>query len=118
MTIPKVTNLVFDCADLDAVTTFWSALLNMKITSLEGDWADLEPLGPGGPVLSFQLVPEGKRVKNRLHLDLAVPDIHEAGERARALGATPAGEPIENYPGRAFRVWRDPEGNEFCLCPE
>ena len=113
--VPKVTTLVFDCADLDAMAAFWGGLLEMKPTSRDDDWIDLEPLAGAGPVLAFQLVPERKTIKNRLHLDLDVPDIEEAGERARRLGAAPAGEPMGD-PRAPFQVWRDPEGNEFCFC--
>ncbi|MFA1549983.1 VOC family protein [Actinomadura chokoriensis] len=112
---PKVTTLVLDCTDLDAMADFWAGLLGMKATSRDDDWLDLEPLAGDGPVLAFQLVPEGKTIKNRLHLDLEVPDIRAAGERAARLGATPAGGPMGN-PERPFQVWLDPEGNEFCLC--
>ncbi|NEA26996.1 VOC family protein [Actinomadura bangladeshensis] len=111
--IPKVGNIVIDCADLDAMAAFWGGLLGMKTTSAEGDWLDLEPLGGNGPVLSFQRVPERKAVKNRLHFDLDVPDVQAAGERAAGLGATRAPTP----PGASFQVWHDPEGNEFCFCP-
>ncbi|MFS2293481.1 MAG: hypothetical protein FWJ90_12370 [Actinomadura sp.] len=92
-------------------------LLGMKITAVSGDWLDLEPLGGNGPCLSFQRVPEGKTGKNRIHLDLGVPDIGAAGKRAASLGATPAAGPMGD-PGAPFRVWRDPEGNEFCFCTE
>ncbi|TYK48221.1 VOC family protein [Actinomadura decatromicini] len=112
---PRVTTLVIDCADLDVMAAFWGGLLGMKPTGREEDWLDLEPLAGNGPVLAFQRVPEGKTAKNRLHLDLDVPDIHAAGERARRLGATPAGEPRGN-PRTPFQVWHDPEGNEFCFC--
>ncbi|WP_245667804.1 VOC family protein [Actinomadura macra] len=109
-----MTNVVFDCLDLDVVGAFWGALLGMRETCREDDWLDLEPLGADGPLLSFQLVPEHKTIKNRLHLDLDVPDIHVAGERAAELGASPNGEPMGD-PDHPFRVWRDPEGNEFCF---
>jgi catechol 2,3-dioxygenase-like lactoylglutathione lyase family enzyme len=112
---PVVGNIVIDCTDLDAMAAFWGGLLGMKATAVNADWLDLEPLGAGGPVLSFQRVPEGKKVKNRLHLDLDVPDVRAAGERAARLGATPAGAPMGD-PAAPFQVWRDPEGNEFCLC--
>ncbi|WP_018655132.1 VOC family protein [Actinomadura flavalba] len=113
----KVTNIVVDCNDIGVVSRFWAELLGAKTTCDEGDWIDLEPLGTGGPLLSFQLVPEPKRAKNRLHLDLVVADIEAAGERARALGAVPAGAPQgdSRWP---FRVWHDPEGNEFCFCTD
>ncbi|NKZ05087.1 VOC family protein [Actinomadura latina] len=112
---PKVTTLVFDCTDLDVMADFWGGLLGMKTSVREDDWLDLEPLAGGGPVLAFQLVPESKSIKNRLHLDLAVADVRAAGERAASLGGVPAGAPMGN-PERPFQVWHDPEGNEFCLC--
>ncbi|MFD0686522.1 VOC family protein [Actinomadura fibrosa] len=112
---PKVANIVIDCADLEALGAFWGGLLGMKPTGRDDDWLDLEPLGEGGPTLSFQLVPERKTIKNRLHLDLYVPDVAAAGERAERLGATPASG-LMGRPEAPFRVWRDPEGNEFCLC--
>ena len=70
---------------------------------------------PGRPRVLFQQVPEPKAGKNRLHFDLDVPDIHAAGERARELGATPAGPPMGDDPDSPFQVWHDPEGNEFCF---
>jgi catechol 2,3-dioxygenase-like lactoylglutathione lyase family enzyme len=112
---PRVGNIVIDCADLDAMAAFWGGLLGMKTTAVNDDWLDLEPLGTGGPILSFQRVPEGKKVKNRLHLDLDVPDVHAAGKRAASLGARPATDPM-GAPETPFQVWRDPEGNEFCFC--
>ncbi|MGY1671198.1 VOC family protein [Geodermatophilus sp. SYSU D00710] len=70
---------------------------------------------PDRPRVLFQRVPEGKTVKNRLHLDLRVGDDRREAEVARllSLGAT--------------ELWRasqgpfdwvtlaDPEGNEFCV---
>jgi catechol-2,3-dioxygenase len=106
----KVTNLAFDCADLDVMARFWGSLLDMKVTARDDGWLDLEPLGEGGPVLSFQKVPEGKTLKNRIHLDLHVPELATAATRAQALGASPASGPYAS-----FQVWRDPEGNEFCF---
>ena len=59
-------------------------------------------------------VPEGKTVKNRLHLDVRPVDgSHEAEvERLIGLGARPADV------GQGTRPWvvlADPEGNEFCV---
>nr|WP_319018843.1 VOC family protein [Microbispora sitophila] len=51
-------------------------------------------------------------MKNRIHLDLVTDDFAGAVARAAALGATPVGEMHENL----WQVWRDPEGNEFCVC--
>jgi len=57
-------------------------------------------------------VPEPKTVKNRVHLDLGTVDYDAAVARTVGLGATPASDV---YDGDAFAVFRDPEGNEFCL---
>jgi hypothetical protein len=56
-------------------------------------------------------VPEPKRVKNRLHLDLLSADPETELSRFVALGA--------NFLARHedHCVLADPEGNEFCLFP-
>ena len=70
---------------------------------------------PGRPRVLFQLVPEPKTVKNRLHLDVRVGADRREAEVARLLGLG------------ATELWRgsqgpyewatlaDPEGNEFCV---
>ena len=79
-----------------------------------------------GPRLFFQQVPEGKVVKNRVHLDVrAAPGLQgeermaalEAEcERLVALGATRLRRHEPAPPMSAgFLVMADPEGNEFCL---
>ncbi|MEU5878407.1 VOC family protein [Spirillospora sp. NPDC047279] len=113
--VPRVTHLAIDCDDLDGMARFWGALLGMKVTERDEVWLELERLGEGGPVLSFQRVPEGKQVKNRLHLDLTVPDLDAAGVHARALGARPVSALMGSDPEAPFQVWQDPEGNEFCF---
>ena len=75
----------------------------------------------GGVYLEFVRVPEGKVVKNRVHLGCSVPTITDLDpEIARlvALGATIGWE--EDFPpavAASYRnvVLRDVEGNEFCL---
>jgi predicted enzyme related to lactoylglutathione lyase len=110
-------HLVIDCNDLDRVSAFWAGLLDLPVTGKEDDWIDLGPLGAGGPVLSFQRVPEAKQLKNRLHLDLAVADFDAATARAGSLGARPYGV-VHGEGGSRWQVWRDPESNEFCLCTD
>ncbi|MGH8867340.1 MAG: VOC family protein [Actinomycetes bacterium] len=110
----RVAHVVLDCTDLARVSAFWSNLLALEVAEQDEEWLDLEPVSPGGAVLSFQRVPEPKVGKNRVHLDLDVPDALVAGERARELGASPASDVNPGARG-PWRVWRDPEGNEFCL---
>jgi hypothetical protein len=74
------------------------------------------PDGPTrAPRLLFQLVPEGKTVKNRVHLDLRVApdDPADVVARLKAKGAT------HLHDGRQGpQTWvtlADPEGNELCV---
>ncbi len=65
-----------------------------------------------GHVLSFQLVPEPKTVKNRVHLDVRVEDLAAATEAILALGGAWDGNDLALDDAR-WRTLRDPEGNEF-----
>ncbi len=63
----------------------------------------------------FQQVPEGKTVKNRLHLDLRLgeDDPEPVRERLRGRGAT-----VLHTGQQGPHTWvtmADPEGNEFCV---
>ena len=86
--------------------------------------AIVDPHGPG-PRVFFQKVPEGKQVKNRLHLDVGVgrgiADPQERWETVmthveRLVGA--GGTVVEDRHGEWGEHWMvmlDPEGNEFCV---
>jgi hypothetical protein len=67
------------------------------------------------PRILFQRVPEGKTVKNRVHLDLRTGEDDLAAVRARLLehGARAIGEGRQGP--HAWVVMTDPEGNEFCV---
>lgn len=116
--VVRAAHLVVDVTDLERAASFWSGLLKVPVARRGSGYVDLGPLGQGGPVLSFQLVPEAKVVKNRLHLDLAVdPDsggVVAAGYRAHALGAVPASQ-LLGADTAPWQVWHDPDGNEFCF---
>ena len=69
----------------------------------------------GAPRVLFQLVPEAKTVKNRVHLDIRVgPDeVAEQVERLTARGAT-----VLHHGQQGPHRWvtlADPEGNELCI---
>jgi predicted enzyme related to lactoylglutathione lyase len=110
----RVQSLVLDTTDLERASRFWTHLLGVQVLTREPEWIDFTPIGGDGLPMALQLVPEDKAVKNRLHLDLATPDVVAAGERAALLGATPLG-PLHTGDGAPWRVWCDPEGNEFCF---
>jgi catechol 2,3-dioxygenase-like lactoylglutathione lyase family enzyme len=138
--------ITFDCADPAALATFWAEALGYRLQDPpEGfeSWdqaleamgipperrndasALLDPDG-SGPRLFFQRVPEGKQVKNRVHLDVRAAPGLRGDARMTALEAEAARlvthgatrlERHEPAPPLSFGhiVMTDPEGNEFCL---
>ncbi|WP_017559272.1 VOC family protein [Nocardiopsis baichengensis] len=76
---------------------------------------DAKERGEAKHRILFLKVPEGKRVKNRLHMDLTVgPERREAEvSRLEALGATILAR-VEEAEG-VHVTMADPEGNEFCV---
>ncbi|CAM5470408.1 VOC family protein [Streptomyces griseorubiginosus] len=124
----RLHDIVFDRASPGATARFWAAALDdhavapydeaeharlrsLGIDSAEDDPTVLVEPANGGPRLWFQLVPEGKRVKNRVHLDLRAADLDAEIERLSGLGAAVRAR----HAGHV--VLTDPEGNEFCLAP-
>jgi hypothetical protein len=70
---------------------------------------------PGRPRILFQLVPEAKTVKNRLHLDVRTGDDGCESEVTRliAMGATELWRASQGP--YSWVTLADPEGNEFCV---
>ena len=128
--------VTFDCAEPERVGRFWCEVLGYVVPppppgfaswdefdrSLPADrqgsaFACVDPTG-AGPRLFFQRVPEGKTVKNRLHLDLEPVEGARDDELARLLGhgAVEVEDHRGQYgPGTGWVVLADPEGNEFCI---
>jgi len=109
-----VESLTIDCRAPGALAAFWCAALGYELDGVddEGAWI-LDPSGRGWQLL-FLVVPEGKTVKNRLHLDLSPPStMGEEVERLQSVGATAIRRVDEG--GSFWTVMADPEGNEFCV---
>lgn len=110
----KVTAVMHDTTDLDAVVEFWSEFLGLKVEHRDGNYCYLSALSEGGPHLAFQRVAEEKTGKNRVHLDIQVPDRAAAAAWVVAKG----GRVIEEHDhpgGHSWTVLADPQGNEFCV---
>ena len=110
--IAKLGATVIDVADIELEKTFWQAALGVE--------ARAEPYGyvffkaqEGRSGLTLQRVPEPKTIKNRVHLDLEVPDLDAGIAQLETLGATV----IQPRPAEGWQwvVMTDPEGNEFCV---
>jgi predicted enzyme related to lactoylglutathione lyase len=110
-----VLTVTMDAADPEALAPFWAAALGYRVAGAEGDYVALVPLAGGGPNVLLQQVPEPKSGKNRVHLDLKVPDIEAEAARLESLGARRTAGPVSEL-GSRWIVMADPEGNEFCVC--
>ncbi len=123
----RLTEIVVDCRDPAALARFWAAALDYHLVRAEDGQVEIAPWereppdlaervrrAPTVPTLVFVTVPEGKAVKNRLHLDIRPVDrSHEAEvERLLGLGARRADIGQGQVP---WAVLADPEGNEFCV---
>jgi len=117
--VSSINQVTFDSRDGYALSLFWA-----EVTGYVEDPDDPNApehiecfIGPDGghPGLLFINVPEGKTVKNRLHLDLS-PDTtrDEEVERLLGLGAT-IFEDHRKPDGTGWVTMHDPEGNEFCV---
>ncbi len=113
----RIRQIVLDASDIEAVATFWSALLGWPITFRSADWITIS----GESIdLAVQRVtnhveprwPQPERPQ-QVHLDLPVPDLDESERLILQLGGEKlADRPDEDPP---FRVFADPAGHSFCL---
>jgi hypothetical protein len=136
--------VVFDCTDPAALAAFWADALGYVVQPPPPGWdsweaflrangwpeedlgrasAIVDPDGQGARVF-FQKVPEGKVVKNRVHLDVNAGAgleegeerrrrVREHAERLKNLGAVELYEKDER--SGHWITMQDPEGNEFCV---
>ena len=121
-------SVVVDCRDVVAQASWWAAALGWKKAYesaeevvLVPQHASLErvqstPWEQVPPGLVFVPVPEGKTVKNRLHVDLAphLSDDRDA-EIARLINLGATRVEVGQDHSESWDVLADPEGNEFCV---
>jgi hypothetical protein len=141
MTSIKKFQVTFDCAEPERLARFWCEVLGYVVPPPPEGFASwdefdrtlppekqgsafacVDPSGVG-PRLFFQRVPEGKAVKNRVHLDVRVGTGLVGAERLAALEAECARlvalgavrvELLADDNDSCI-VMQDIEGNEFCL---
>jgi hypothetical protein len=119
----KFTELGIDCADPTALARFWCAVLAYEVQHEDDATVTIgSPLvqeagsrrGPVPPTLTFARVPEGKTVKNRLHLDVNPTDMSQDLEVRRLLDLGARHADV-GQGDASWIVLADPEGNEFCV---
>jgi hypothetical protein len=135
--------VTFDCAEPERVARFWCEVLGYVVPpppegfaswdefngSLPAEqrgaaFACVDPSGVGSR-LFFQRVPEGKVVKNRVHLDVRVGTglvggarlaaLESECARLQAIGAIRVRLLPADDENESCIVMQDIEGNEFCL---
>jgi hypothetical protein len=125
----KFTELAIDCADPSGLARFWCSVLGYEVEDEEDGYVAIgSPLVPEGrnrpgpvpPTLAFARVPEGKTIKNRLHIDVNPTDRDQDEEVRRLLDL--GARRVDLGQGEvSWVVLADPEGNEFCVlasrCP-
>jgi hypothetical protein len=110
----RLGNVTFDCADTLRVAGFWSAALDRPIDDEPSDgFASIGRTDESQPAWFFIQVPEGKAVKNRVHVDLHADDREAEVVRLVGLGARRQSDHDEW--GAVWTTLSDPEGNEFCV---
>ncbi|MFG1994903.1 VOC family protein [Actinoplanes sp. NPDC048988] len=108
--------VVVDCSDLDRSATFWCGVLGYRAEpNSSGRYRSLTPLDGPGPEVLLQRVAESKVAKNRVHLDLRVPDFAAETARVVAPGARRITDDPVREDGWTWHVLADPDGNEFCV---
>jgi hypothetical protein len=105
-------NITIDCDDTGRVASFWSAALGRPVEDSSDAYARIGEVA-GQPAWLFMKVPEGKAVKNRVHVDLHADDRESEVARLVGLGATRLSDHDEW--GTVWTTLADPEGNEFCV---
>lgn len=109
--------ITMDCDQPSRVADFWSQATGRPLDHDPAPspfFASLGRSNPDGqPAMMFIKVPEGKAVKNRVHLDLRTEDREAEVVRLIELGATVRSEHDEW--GVRWTTMTDPEGNEFCV---
>ncbi|MFF0390165.1 VOC family protein [Kitasatospora sp. NPDC004615] len=139
----KKFQVTFDCAEPERVGRFWCEALGYvppavpegfdswdayqeaQPAETRGSWFVASDPEGVGPRMYFQRVPEGKVVKNRVHLDVRIGTGLVGAERLaaleaecarlEALGATRGQLLIADGVNESCQNMQDVEGNEFCL---
>ncbi|MFC0625557.1 VOC family protein [Kribbella deserti] len=110
-------HITFDARNAFEIATFWAQVVDGHVhpDDKPGDDSVLVVTKDGADLL-FEVNPDDKTVKNRVHFDLQPAERTRDEEVAwlQTIGATVYSD--QRRPdGTGWVVMRDPEGNEFCV---
>ncbi len=113
--VSRIAVTAIDAIDLEAVATFWAAVLGWGERDRDDAVISIGPADDPLTGLDVVRVPERKTVKNRLHFDLRADGSATDAELERLLGLGARRVDVGQGPDVSWVVLADPEGNEFCL---
>ena len=115
----RITELVLDCHDPDALSRWWCEVLDWVELDREGDVSieigPREGFGGAVPTLVFNASSEPRREKLPLHFDVSPSDTDQDAELERLLELGAVRSDVGQADEVSWYVLADPEGNEFCL---
>ncbi|HEV7647157.1 MAG TPA: VOC family protein [Actinophytocola sp.] len=115
----RISELVVDCADMEKLAEFWSAVLGYVELGREEDEIEIGPPGVGfggpQPTLIFSPTSDPRPAKLRLHIDVNPTDRDQEAELERLLSLGARKADVGQTGEESWHVLADPEGNEFCL---
>ena len=111
----RIATIAVDAAQPEVVAEFWCQVLGWHVLERDDEMVSIGPDDGSGPGMDVIAVPEGKVVKNRLHLDLRADGTTTQQELDRLLALGARRTDVGQGPDVSWVVLADPEGNEFCL---
>jgi len=109
----RLGSVVINCADLDRMTGFWTAALELTPGPVV-DGGTFRVLRGRHMNVSLQIARTPVVARDQMHLDLYTED--QAGEVKRLLDLGAGYVRHNDDPDDDFVVLTDPEGNQFCVC--
>jgi catechol 2,3-dioxygenase-like lactoylglutathione lyase family enzyme len=108
----RLGSTVINCTDLDTMTRFWCAALDLEQVSEADDFRLLR-----GPCVNLSLQRSSAPVpaRDQKHLDLYADDQRYEVDRLIGLGARFVRH-VADDPADDWVVLADPEDNLFCVC--
>lgn len=111
----RISTIAIDAVRPRVIADFWCAVLGWRVVEEDADGISIAPPDGAWPAIDVFAVPEGKQVKNRLHLDLRADGVTTSRELDRLLALGARRVDVGQGPDVSWVVLSDPEGNEFCL---
>lgn len=109
----RVGSTVVNVVDLEVMTSFWCAALDLVPSSTAPD-DDFRVLRGDRVNVSLQVARTPVTARGQVHLDLYSDDLEAQLRRLQGLGATVVHRAVDE--GEDVVVLHDPEGNPFCVC--